>query len=160
MLIYTIVEKWAGPSPASTRKKKLSSTNTEYWVLNTTHMFNIQANGTGAKLYYVPNLYGIRSHGNYLELSDSVATLRTAFDASYEHEYMTLPVYLNDDTSASTTNIDIPASSVCYAVADDRDSTRTWLTYAEGSKSRTILVDYPLADIVYLADEGSTTSSA
>jgi hypothetical protein len=159
-LMSCTVSGWSGPTAQATWKKKLSSTNSKEMILNTAHMFEVEADGSYAKFKYVNNLYGRRSHGNTMHVLETTASILTGFNVTFENEYLALPIYENEDTSTATVTKYIPAAEVCYAVADERDSTRTWLWYSQGELTVKLLIDYPLADIVYLADEGSTTSSA
>lgn len=159
-LAVCTVRKWRGPSPQATYKKKFSSSNTQDWLLNTKQMFKVEDQTSYRSLYYVDNLYGIRQQGNYMELTDTLTLIKTHYNSSYQNEYLQLPVFTDNDPSKSTVNRLIPAESVTAAVADNRASTRSWLWYAEGSKSIKVLVDYTLHQIEYLSDEGSTTSSA
>ena len=151
------VTSWKGPGCGNRTRTSGSSTE---WLLNTAHMYNVKdAGDSDVTLYYVDNLYGRNSHGNYVAAGESIADVRTAFDATYQAEYVTLPVYDDDDTSASTDDRDIPAASISRAVADNRDDGRTWLWYCEGEKTIRVLVDYELTQIVDLVDTGTTTTS-
>ena len=157
MLKKCAITSWKGPPVGNRPKVSGTSTN---WVLNTTHMYNIRADGTGSKLFYVFNKYGIKASGAAMTMTDSVASLKTAFDESFEHEYITLPVFPDDDTSQSTEDRTIPVADFCAAVSDNTSSNRSWVYYSEASKTRMWLVDYTLDQLIYLSDEGSTTSSA
>jgi hypothetical protein len=164
VIFKATVKKWAGPSPNPTSKKKLSSTNTAEWILNPTHMFNIQDDSTltvtTVSCYYVNNLHGIRSHGNYMEIDETLATVTTAFDATYENNYIALPVFENDDTTSTAVTRYIPVESISRACVDNTASTtRSRLWYCEGSKEVEVLVDYNLNQIVDVADTNTTTTT-
>jgi len=132
MLFKATVKEWRGSDPQITGKKKLSSTNTQEWVLNTNKIFKLEVDGSYCKLRYVDNKYGRRSHGNKMRLEETRATVRTAFDATFAHEYLTLNVYPDEDITKSTVARDIPAEDFNMSVADHRDSTRSWVWYSEG----------------------------
>lgn len=152
------VTKWAGPGVGN--RTRVSGSSTE-WLLNTAHMFNVQSNGASAvKFYYVDNLYGLKSHGNYVEASETIADVRTAYDATYNAEYITLPVYEDDDITDSVTQRDIPAKSISRAVADNRDSERSWVYYCEGEKTIRVLINYSLAELLDFIDTGSTSTGS
>ena len=159
MLFQATVSEWKGSDPQYTYKKKLTSTNTQEWVLNTNKVFKLEVDGSYCKLRYVDNKYGMNSHGNKMKLLETVATVRTAFDATLAHEYLTLNVYPSDDITLSTVARDIPAEDFSQATADNRDSTRSWVWYCEGEWTVRVLCDYTLEEIVDVADTGTTTTT-
>jgi hypothetical protein len=94
-----------------------------------------------------------------MEIDETLATYTTASAATYENNYIALPVFEEDDTTTTAVTRYIPADSVSTAVADNTSSTRTWLWYQEGEKTIRVLVDYSLDQIIDVADTGATTTT-
>jgi len=160
MLFKATVSEWKGSDPQYTYKKKLTSTNTQEWVLNTNKVFKLEVDGSYCKLRYVDNKYGMNSHGNKMKLLETVATVRTAFDATYAHEYLTLSVFPSDDITQPTVDRDIPVEDFSQSTEDHRDSDRIWLWYCEGEWTVRVLCDMDLDQLVDLADTGTTTTTS
>ena len=154
MLVLTNITKWA-------HYDGRASTSGSKWVLNTDNIFNLQTRATTkSKFHYVDNIFDSRRGGKLVHANEAVSTIRTAFDATYNANYLTLPVYTDNNTSNSTVDRDIPVakiSRICpYTTYDVAPS---WLWYQEGGKDIEVLVNDHLQDIIDLADTGTTTTS-
>ena len=152
------VTSWKGPGCGN--RTRISGSSTE-WLLNTAHMFNVKDGGdSDVSFYYVDNLYGLKSHGNYVEADETLADVLTAYDATYNAEYISLPVYEDDDTSVAVTSRVIPAKSISRARADNQNSERSFVWYCEGEKTIRVLINYSIAELLDFIDTGSTSTGS
>ena len=140
------------------KRNRVDGSSTE-WLLNTRNMYNIQADGSNAKLYFVDNKYGLKSHGDLVKMNETVASLQTAFDVSVNANYISIPVYPSDDTSESTVSRMIPVEDMSRAYADPQNTYRSYVWYSEGEKEVRVLTSYSLLDLYSIIVSGAVTTS-
>lgn len=157
MLFIASVEKWEGIGKGY--RVPPGETSVDF-ILNTENLYKIQSRATTeSKAFYHDNPWDRRKSAGYIELGDTVASVRAAFDRTFASNYITLPVYEDDDTTVATTDRDIPVKTITRAQADSASSDRSYVWYNEGSKEIRVLVNYTLQEIIDVADSGTTSTS-
>lgn len=122
---------------------------------------------TKSSFYYVDNLWDRRDSPKYVECDSSVATLKTTSDYTWQSNFMLLPVFPNNNSSATPVAkyVHVESIALCW---EDRASEnlygegeRTWVKYYEGAfRSREILVALGIDQLLENADSGSTSTGA
>ena len=154
------VSKWVGVSVGN-RPRIRSSSSTQDWILNTEHMWKVQVRSTTkAKLLYTDDRWSRRKPACYMEVEDTLTSIRNCFDRTYASNYITLPIHEDNKTTSTPVDRDIPVISITRATAHAGDADYTWLYYNEGScKEIKVLVSWTLQEIIDVADSGSTSTS-
>ena len=129
-------------------------------VLNARNVFHARTRATTkSKFNYVFNLYDRRESASYFETDSTVAAIVTAADATFQSNMTAVSYYPNQDSTETAVTTYIPSDSFSYAILDGASSDRSFLTYAEGTKLVTLLVNHDLDDLVDLFDTGTSTTS-
>lgn len=113
MFLTATVTKWQDNKFSGGRVSPRDTTGRQF-ILNTSYMYDIRANGTGSKLYFADRRLDRREKGSYMEIDQSVADIRTAGDTVVS-KLITLPVYRNNNPNRATDNIIISTDSLIYA---------------------------------------------
>ena len=113
-------------------------------------LYALQANGSGAKFTYPINYRDRRTENTYIETTDSVATITTAMGAAYTTGTVTLDVYPDNDTTASTVSTVYDVTSIQWGIPSGASD--TYLLILEGAfKVHKVLVAHTIAQIIALA---------
>jgi hypothetical protein len=122
---------------------------------------------TKSSFYFVDNLWDRRESPKYVECDSTVTALRTAADHTWNSAFILLPVFPNNNSSSTAVAKYVHVDSIAYAWEDKSsedaygEGTRTWIKYYEGAfRSREILVDLGIDQLLEGADSGSTSTGA
>ena len=122
---------------------------------------------TKSSFYFVDNLWDRRESPKYVECDSTVAALKAASDTTWQSNFMLLPVFPNNNSSATPVAKYVHVDSIAYAYEDKSsediygEGTRTWVKYYEGAfRAREILVDLGIDQLLENADSGSTSTGA
>jgi hypothetical protein len=149
MLFLATVARWQCDS---WKRVRSATTGTQY-LLNTNRLDSIipRAGGLISTLYYFDNPLDYRDRGNYMILIMTRAQLITQMDTALGHASITLNMYTDNKPSLGTVATTIAVGNFAYAVADENDATRSWVTYTEaGWDIKTVLVNHTLAAMLAL----------
>ena len=150
MFLTATVTKWQDSKYSGGRVSPLDGGYRQY-IINTSYIHDITANGTGSRFYLTTRRLDRKEHKAYLEITQSVDTIRTAGDTTVE-KMITLPVYRNNNPNRATDNIIINTESLIYA---DRYNgsplSLSWVMIEENAfkvKAGLALVDLSIEDIL------------
>ncbi len=150
MFLTATVTKWQD-NKYSGRRVSPRDNGTRQFILNTSYLHDITANGSGSKFYLTDRRYARREQGAYLEITQSVADIRTAGDTVVS-KMITLPVYRNNNPSRATDNIIINTENLIYADRYNPDPINlSWVLIADSSfkeKSNIALVNLSIEEIL------------
>jgi len=90
------------------------------FIINPSYMYDIRVQGTGSKFYLTDRSLDRRESSAYLEVNESIATIRTAHDTPMSN-MITLPVYHNNNPAKGTYQVTIPSEYLIYADRDNAD---------------------------------------
>jgi uncharacterized protein (TIGR02145 family) len=103
------------------------------FILNPSRMIEIKANGTGSKMRFTLKHDDTRESSSYMELDDSVAEIKTAYDVP-SSKTITLPVYKKNDPTKGIYYITIPSDALIYADRYNPSPTESsWVLFEEGT---------------------------
>jgi len=93
-----------------------------------------------------------------IKVTEGIATIKTAFAATWNTNYTDLPVFIDNDSTNSTETKTFSNESILWAVANN--TTTSWLyATSTGKVVKKYLVDYDLDQIIDIADTGATTTT-
>lgn len=129
-----------------------------YRVIDTRWASAIEVHDTSySKFKYPFQPRDRKSFPSKVETLTAVSALRTAFAATFQNNYLTLPVYEDNNSAKTTTNKDFSVDNFVFAKPDATDATLSWVYFSEGGIVTPYLVDYDLDELVELADTGAVT---
>jgi len=160
MLAKVTVTRWDG------KDNIINQAIDGVFLINMNRVNGIQTRATTkSSFYFVDNLYDRRDSPKYVETDTSAANLKTAADYTWQSNFVALPIYTDNDSTAATyyRYVHVESISICY---EDKASeniygegTRTWVEYFEGAfRKRKVLVALGIDQILEYADTGSTTT--
>ena len=158
MLFICTVTKFQGVSSTGLVR---SSSGTEM-LLNTNRVNRLLTRDTTkSKFRYNLNLFDRRSTGEYVECDSSVATIATAFAATWQYASLPFYYYPHGDTDNTPVLIYITAESIALCIADASSSAdRSWMhTYDGAGKLNKLLIMSSLDQILNIADFGTTSTT-
>ena len=150
MFLTATVTKWQD-SKYSSHRVSPRDNGTRQFIINTSYIHDITANGTGSKFYLTTRRLDRKEDSAYLEITQSVADIRTAGDTPVG-KMITLPVYRNNNPNRATDSIVINTESLIYADrynASPRDL--SWVMIEENAfkvREGLALVDLSIEDIL------------
>ncbi len=137
-------------------KNRKRSSDVGYRVIDTRWASAIEVHDTSySKFVYPFQPRDRKSHPSKVETLTAVSALRTAFAATFQNNYLILPVYEDNNSIKSTTNKDFSIDNFIYAAPDGQDATLSWVYFSEGGVVSKYLVNYSLDELVELADTGT-----
>lgn len=136
------------------------------FLINMNRVNSIQTRATTkSSFYFVDNLWDRRDSPKYVECDSSVTTLKTAADYTWQSQFVNLPAYPNNVSTATPVAKAIHVDSIAYCYEDKSsedaygEGTRTFVEYFEGAfRRRVILVALGIDQLLEYVDTGSTTS--
>ena len=158
MLFICTVTKFQGVSSTGLVR---SSSGTEM-LLNTNRVNRLLTRDTTkSKFRYNLNLFDRRSTGEYVECDSSVATIVTAFAATWQTSSLAFYYYPKADTDNTPVLIYITAESIALCIADSTGSAdRSWMYIYDGAgKLNKLLIMSSLDQILQIADIGTTSTT-
>jgi len=145
-----------------TCEQKNHQAYTKSVVLNTDFLGELRVHSsTKAKFKYFGKTEDRRGGYDIYEVAESLATIRNWMDLPLEHEYLTVYVYPDDDTTKDTVLTVFNADEVVKALpypASPHDTSWLWVN-EKGFKVRRYLIDQYFVDIVDIVKTGSTTTT-
>jgi len=148
-LFQAYVTKWQTDS----WKRVYDTVNGTLYVLNTIRMDSIRvltgtaASGTSS-LYYFDNPFDHKDSGKFMEVCMCVDDLIHYINTAVTHGSITLNMYIDNDPTLATEEVEIPTGSLAFAVADRNVATRSWVLYSlSGWDVKKVLVNDTLAAI-------------
>jgi len=116
------------------------------FILNPSRMIEIKTNGTGSKMRFTIRHDDPRESYSYIELRESVAEIRAAYDVP-SAETITLPVYKKNDPTKGVYYITIPSDALIYADRYNPSPIESsWVLFEEGTfKTGTNIALVPLS---------------
>jgi hypothetical protein len=160
MLAKVTITRWDG------KDNIISQAIDGVFLINMNRVNSIQTRATTkSSFYFVDNLWDRRDAPRYVECDSSASTLKTAADYTWQSQFVALPVYPDNDSSATATYkyIHVDSFAYCYEDKSSEDTygegTRTWVEYFEGAfRRRKVLVALGIDQLLEYVDTGSTTS--
>lgn len=131
-------------------------------IFNTDYIVEARTVETSkTEFLYQANPRDRRSKTQRIRVTDGIATIKTAFAATWQTNYIDLPIFPNNDSTETAVANTCAKESFCYAVPDASASTsRSYVHVLEGAfKIKKVLVDYNLDQLIDLADTGATTTT-
>jgi hypothetical protein len=118
-------------------------------------------NTTKTSFEYITDKRSWRALPRSIKVTEGIATIKTAFGATWQTNYIDLPVFIDNDSTKSTETKTFAVLSVVYALPDaSSPTTRSYVRIKDGSgKLNKYLVNYNLDQIVDVADTGATTTT-
>jgi len=108
-----------------------------------------------SKFKFFDNHLNPREKYGYVKTKTAVATITAAADTAYDSYFITLPMFRNNNPDALTEDVTIPCNAVAYALAYSADADLSWVLYNNAAfKRKEVLVDYTLAELLSLAENG------
>ncbi len=144
MYVSLNITKWKGHVGAA-------DNGSREFVINPTKISELRADGTGSKFYFHEYALSRRDSPSYVEAEESVQTIIDARDVTGSLT-TTLPVYRNNDTSATVENLVILTDALVYATrynGSPRDT--SWVVIEEGAfkvSTKKVLVALSVEDIL------------
>lgn len=100
-----------------------------------------------------------REKPSYVEAAESVATIVADTDKTWNSTFILLNFYTDNNSTLATFARRINVEDIVYIEKDIANlATKSWVTYLEGSKKKSLLSSYSIAQIRSLADDGNLTS--
>lgn len=100
----------------------------------------------------------LRTLPEVLKVTEGIADIKTAFAATWQNNYVDLPVFPDNDPTQSAVTQTYAKENIRWAEA--KNSTTSWVYIREsGNVVKKKLVDYNLDQIVDVADTGATTTT-
>jgi len=160
MLAKATITKW------DQRDGRVGQSIDGIFLINMSHVNGMQTRAsTKSSFYYIDNLYDRRESPRYVECDSTVATLTTAADATWQSNFIKLPIFTDNNSSATRIWRSVHVDSIVLVWEDKTsldaydEAQRCWLTYTEGAfRTRTVLVDLDIDQLLEYADSGSTTT--
>ena len=147
MLFLETIRSWKGSNVPSATSV----------LLNTNRVGLLEADGSNSQFYYTMNPRDRRESATYIQATTSVANVIVAMDDVLATNAMDLPVFPDDDITASTVQKYIDYEDFAYAVGHDSEADKSWVYYySKGFKKHRVLVDYTLAQLESIAESGAT----
>ena len=127
-------------------------------LLNTNRIGLLEADGSNSKFYYTIKPGDRRDSATFIQATTTVANIIVAMDDVLSSNAMDLPVFPDDDITASTVQKYIDYTDFAYAVGHESEADKSWVYYcSKGFKLHRVLVDYTLAQLEQIAETGATT---
>jgi hypothetical protein len=93
-----------------------------------------------------------------IKVTEGIATIKTAFAATWNANYIDFPVFIDNNPSNSTETKTFSKESLLWAIA--KDTNTSWVyAIVTGKVVNKYLVNYNLDQIVDVADTGATTTT-
>jgi len=109
-----------------------------------------------SKFKFFDNHLNPREKYGYVKTKTAVATITAAADDGFYSYFITLPMFRNNNPDALTEDVTIPCGAVAYAQAYNPDNDLSWVVYYNAAfKRKEVLVDYTLAELLDLAENGA-----
>lgn len=130
-------------------------------LLNTNRVGLLEADGSNSKFYYTMNPLDRRESAGYVLATTSAANVIVAMDDVLSSNAMALPIFPDDDVTASAVTKYIDYADFAYAVPHGTTpASYSWVYYySKGFKKHRVLVDYNLDQLEDLAESGDTTTT-
>ncbi len=113
---------------------------------------------TGSQFYFPLNDRDRQESPTKLTCSDSVTDIKTGMDLAYNSVDITLPVHPFKLTTNAVVDKVYNAGDIVWGVAYPADTTKSLVKVQKGAfEVVELLVDYTLAEIVLLAETGSSS---
>lgn len=131
-------------------------------IFNTDYIVGAKTVETSkTEFLYNANPRDRRSLPQKIRVTDGIATIKTAFSATWQNNYLDLPSFPNNDATESAVTKTNAKESILYAKPDPSSpTTRSYVYVLEGAfKAEKLLVDYNLDQIIDIADTGATTTT-
>ena len=136
--------------------KKPSETG--YRMINTKWMSGAKVRETTKSSFMFPfDPRDRRAFPSYVETDTSVANLKTAANATWQTEWVDLPVYPDDNTNLTPVTHTFVNNNIVWGKL--KSTGISYVYVSEGGIIKRYLVNYNLDEIVGLADTGSVPTT-
>jgi hypothetical protein len=160
MLAKATITKW------DARDGRVDAAISGVFLINMSHVNGMQTRASSkSSFYYIDNLYDRREAPRYVECDSSVTTLTTAADATWQSNFINLPIFTDNVSTGTIYRRAVAVESIAFVWEDSTsvdsysEAQRCWVTYTEGAfRTRTVLVDLDIDQLLEFADTGSTTT--
>lgn len=93
-----------------------------------------------------------------IKVTEGIATIKTAFAATWQNNYIDLPLFVDNDPNLSAETKTFSKDSLVYFRYNDANT--SWLyAIVSGNVVKKYLVNYNLDQIIDVADTGATTTT-
>lgn len=155
MLFKATATLWEGIG----KENRVSGTSTVY-VLNGNRLQGLETRAsTKSKFLYAENTNDFREKLSYVEADESVTTITTDIDKTWNSNLILLNFYTDNDATQATFARRIKCDDIVYVMKDATyPATKSWVRYLEGSKVRELLCSYSQMQVREFADTGDLTT--
>lgn len=158
MLTLCYVTKWEKVGQDS---RVLDATNGTQFLLNGNRINGLRTRATTkAQFLYHFRLNDPKEKAGYLETEQSVATIVTNTERTWNSNYILLNFYTDNDITKATFAQRVNVETIALIWQDSvYEATKSWVMWQEGGKLITALCSYSIGQIYSLADDGNLTTS-
>ena len=158
MLTKCFATKWEG---VSVSQKVLDATNGTPFLFNGNRIDGLKTRDTteSSFMYSLKKGDG-RTVSTYVETAQSVATIVSNTERTWNSNFVLLNFYTDDDTSKATFAMRINCENIALVERDSvYEATKSWVTWQEGGRLLKHLCSYSIDQIYSLVDDGDLVSS-
>jgi len=151
MFYLATITKWESLRDSKGRVTAMDGSGGRNFVINPNRLTDIKVKGSGSRFLFFDNHLDKRESGAYIEASDSVAEIQSAYNEVLSSLFIALPIHRNNNPNRATDTVVIGVDMFAYADAYNPDNEKSWVVYIKKGFKRVMgLVDLSLAGIISL----------
>lgn len=157
MIIRLNITKWDGKND-----QRITDTTTGNVFLFNAKNINgpVVRASTKSSFMFVENRNDYRAKAEYLEATQSTANIQTYAAYTINSEFVSLPLYPDNDITQSVVTTMINVDSISWVYKDGiSPKTKCHIVFFEGGKRRDVLSSYSINQVYSLIDDANLTTT-
>jgi hypothetical protein len=158
MITNVYVKVWEGLNKSGRVRDLTNGTN---YLLNGNRINGLEIlSTTHAKFMFTDSLRNYREKASYLEVVESVQTIKTEIDKNWQSLVAPFDFYTDNDSTKATFRRNINVESIAYVYADPASVHRAFIVYYEGDKRMELLCSDSIKQVQGMLDGGTLVTTA